>query len=170
MGYWIRLTTYGIAITLASLRPALAQKGALDPVTAADPRRRMAAEALTLLRVSQDQVPPLQIAHALALLSEHSADGLALQQAREAWSLIRTSAEGDTWHTANVKVHIARCFLQQGLLTEAEALLLPAHELLKAHMGESNGHTLEARSQLFALYTAWGKPRQAAAFAPTVSG
>ncbi len=86
--------------------------------------------------------------------------------AREAWDLIQGSPQGDSWATANAKVRIARCFLQQGLLAEAETLLLTARQVLAAQLGEGHSDTREARAQLVALYTAWGKPQQAAAFAP----
>ncbi len=90
----------------------------------------------------------------------------AVALAREAWSLVRGSSHGGSWLTANAKVRIARCFAQQGLLTEAETLLVAAHEILTAQLGEGHGDTREARAQLFALYTAWGRPQQASAFAP----
>ncbi len=45
-------------------------------------------------------------------------------------------------------------------------LLKSAHRVLVAQLGPSHGDTREARARLFALYTAWGKPQEAAAFAP----
>ncbi len=149
-------------------RQLLGFANALDPVAAAADRRRMATEALEILRTSPERILHLETANALAILASPSVDGAqrGIEMAREAAELIRAWNEGDTWHTANTKIHIARSFLQNGLFAEAEALLRPAEVLLSAQLGPANVNTREARAQLFALYTAWNKPEQAATFAP----
>ena len=142
----------------------------LDPTRAAGARQRMAAETLTILRLSDARHLLLETAGALAVLAEiAAAEGepeQARRQAREAWRLVRDWNEGDNWFTAGAKVRIGRCLLEQQLFSEAEALLLEAEPVLAAALGGAHENTREVRAQLVALYGAWGKPEQAAAFSP----
>ena len=150
-------------------RLLLGWSNALAPGADDESRRRMTAEALAILRHWQDDIP-LDVADALAQLSELALAAGNVERAaalaRESWTVARDSAAGDSWYVANAEVRVARCLVRQGLLSEAEALLVSAHEVLVAQLGPSHSDTREARIQLFALYTAWGKPQQAAAFAP----
>ena len=142
----------------------------LDPARAVGARRRMAGEALTILRAADGEHLMLEAAGALAILSEVAAfendPDQALRHAREAWRLAHGWHEGDNWFTAGAKVRIGRCLLRLRQFSEAESLLLEAENVLNPALGESHDNTKEARAQLAALYTAWGKPEQASEYAP----
>jgi hypothetical protein len=65
---------------------------------------------------------------------------------------------------ADVRVWLARCLLEAGRLAEAEPLLLESYPVLADSLGTDYPDTVAARQALIKLYTAWGKPEQAAQF------
>ncbi len=76
--------------------------------------------------------------------------------ARTAYRLM-ASVRGD-WVLANMKVRIGRTLVAYGLEREAEALVVPALELLDELFGGENPETQGARDVLVSIYEAWGRP------------
>ncbi len=141
-------------LAAVAARAMLGWANALDPEIAGDARRSLADEALRVLRRWQDHIP-LDVAEALAQLSDlalAAGDGArAAQLARESWSLVHDAYGSDSWFAASSKVRVGRCLVRQGLLEEAESLLLPAHHALVAQLGESHSATLEAQAVIAEL-------------------
>ncbi|GAB5518793.1 MAG: hypothetical protein RhofKO_10440 [Rhodothermales bacterium] len=74
---------------------------------------------------------------------------------------IGTDAFGpEHWRTAEAQSALGRCLTDQGRHEEAEAALTASHALLLA--GERTDAVETARQRLYDLYTAWGRPDQAA--------
>ncbi len=95
---------------------------------------------------------------------------------------VASSKEGAGWQIARMALGPAEARIEDGLdrlqqitgdvsfpATAGRAHspgLAAVLEVLTAALGEAHANTREARAQLFALYTALGKPEQAAAYAP----
>ncbi|MBU0640427.1 MAG: serine/threonine-protein kinase [Planctomycetes bacterium] len=68
----------------------------------------------------------------------------------------------DKWLAAEVQNMFGHCLTELECYAEAEALLLPSYEALRAARGEAYIGTRAALRRLVALYESWGKPDQAA--------
>ncbi|MBI4719330.1 MAG: serine/threonine protein kinase [Planctomycetes bacterium] len=75
----------------------------------------------------------------------------------------RTFAEGN-WLTATAERDLGRCLTALARFDESEALLLRSHESLHAARGDGDPEDELSVRALVALYTAWNRPEQAAAF------
>ncbi|MEM1093930.1 MAG: serine/threonine-protein kinase [Bacteroidota bacterium] len=64
------------------------------------------------------------------------------------------------WRTAEAQSALGSCLTKQGRYAEAEAVLTASHVILAA--AERTAETETARQRLVDLYTAWGKPQNAA--------
>ncbi len=64
------------------------------------------------------------------------------------------------WRTAEAQSALGRCLTQQGRYAEAEAALTASYALLTAT--DQTNLVETTRQRLFDLYTAWGRPEQAA--------
>ena len=84
---------------------------------------------------------------------------------REAYDVLHGALGADDWRTAAAASALGEALTAQGDFEAAEALLVRAHEVLGE--GAQERHTRKARGRLHALYTAWGKPEQAAEYAAT---
>lgn len=69
------------------------------------------------------------------------------------------------WLVANTRSVLGGCVAAQRRFEEAERLLLPAYDVLRADRGDTNEKTADARRRLRELYAAWGRPNRAARFA-----
>ncbi len=148
------------AVVLARL--LLGWSNTLAPGPTDGVRFNIAKEVLDILNTWQGEVPPLEIAKALALeadtLIARGEIDVAKRGAYEAWALLRDAPTDTSWYTASAKVRIGRVFVHLGLFAEAEALLRPAHQVLTASLTASHAETQEARSGLSVLYETWDKP------------
>ena len=59
---------------------------------------------------------------------------------------------------------LAVCLTRMGRYADAEELLLEAHQILDAALGEQHDHTQTNISRLVELYEAWDEPAKAAEF------
>ena len=138
-------------------------EGTLDDV-----RVRMVETALPLLEPFAGEVP-LVVAEGNAVLSSAAlARGelaVAARLARESSRLLGEFFGGDSWMTAVAKVRVARCLAEQRLFDDAEALLLPALDVIAAQLGDAHSETGKVRAALRELYGAWGKPGEAERYA-----
>jgi hypothetical protein len=137
-------------------------------------RERMNAAALGMLEPWREQIPPIELADALASRARFvrsSGDRQRAEQlAREAWELVRRRDEGErpakeAWTVAYAKLRIARALAMSGLAAEAEQLLLPSHATLLAQLGPKHRITRAAAAALQELYTELERPAEAAKFA-----
>jgi serine/threonine-protein kinase len=83
---------------------------------------------------------------------------------RSATDIRRDQFGESNMFVADVRVWLARCLLEAGRLAEAEPLLLESYPVLADSLGTDYPDTVAARQALIELYTAWGKPEQAAQF------
>ena len=74
--------------------------------------------------------------------------------------------DADDWHWAEVQRVRGALLAADGQYAEAESLLLSSHATLTQRWGTESKYTRRAASDLYALYTTWDRPDQAAAYAP----
>ena len=67
--------------------------------------------------------------------------------------------------TARTQSALGACLTSLGRYADAEQALLAAHATLESRLGPRHRKTELVRQRLVDLYTAWGKPGQAAAWA-----
>lgn len=75
---------------------------------------------------------------------------------------VRSLILGEHWlvdHTQNV---LAGCLLQMGRFQEAEDLLVPAYERIRAERGNRDSLAQEILERIILLYESWNKPAEAA--------
>jgi len=130
---------------------------------------RMAREALVALDERADDLPH-EVAEAhvlLALAADRRGDApAASREARVAAGLLRKKANRDSWWSTITRVRVARGLVALGRLAEAEAILVPACEVIAAQLGPQHSETTETRRILAALYTAEGEPEKAREYEP----
>lgn len=138
----------------------------LAPGQLEDERRAAIDTAIAVLAGRRD-AQPVELACALALRSQLAQAGgddvRALQDAHDAWRLVKDEPPG-FWHAENPRVHVARALVMQGLLEEAEAILVPCYENLCAQLGPRHQDPTAARELLVELYSRWGRARDADAY------
>ena len=151
----------GVATTLDNLAMTLNEKGDYE---AAEPLSR---EALAIRRrLLGDEHPDVaRNLHNLAALLNRKGDHKAAEPLyREAVS-IQSAALGDRhWVTAYFKSGLGTCLRAQTRYEEAEPLLLDAHTILRDERGDQDLYTQRVGERLIALYEAWSKPDEAAAY------
>jgi hypothetical protein len=140
-----------------------------------DDRRRLIDGALKLVEPFGAQLADAERADALAIRSGIARvdgdDSLAADLVQRAWALVQSSLHDDEmWLGALGTLRIGRELAAQGRYDQAERLLLPAHETFAAQQGPMHKRTLAARAALAELYTAWGKPDQAAEYTSPQTG
>jgi eukaryotic-like serine/threonine-protein kinase len=89
------------------------------------------------------------------------AEGEAL--ARESLAIFRAD-EPDSWRVPDTESILGSCLAAQGRFAEAEPLLIRSYLVLARESGDGAKQAPIARQRIFDLYTAWGKPEQAAAY------
>ena len=140
----------------------------LSEVESCAVRQRMAQTALDLLEPWEGSLP-LELAELRAMLSEcageRGEEGRALRLAREAWSGVRAHDDYDHWLYAAARARVGRALLRRALYAEAEELLLASYRILSVQLTAENREVLAARRLLAELYTAWGRPEEAARYA-----
>ncbi|HKV08466.1 MAG TPA: serine/threonine-protein kinase [Thermoanaerobaculia bacterium] len=105
-----------------------------------------------------------------ALLTQMGRAAEAEPRAREALEIFQGAQNPSEERTADAQSVLGGCLAAQGRFEEAEPLLLGSYEVLKEAKGENARFGDEARERIAALYSAWGRPARAAAFAPRPSG
>ncbi len=80
---------------------------------------------------------------------------------RDALDVLTKALPATHWRLGSVRAGYGSCLTKMGRYPEAEALLLTAHDGLKASVGEKNTRTRKAVESLVALYEAWGRPDDA---------
>ncbi len=75
----------------------------------------------------------------------------------------KTLPEGH-WRLAYVQTDLGSCLTALGRYADAEPQLLEAYASIKAKRGPQHKKTIETLERIVALYTAWDKPDQAAAY------
>jgi hypothetical protein len=101
----------------------------------------------------------------LAAAGAADAEAHADRKARESVAILR-DLRTDNWIAAIRLIIIGRVFTDLGLFDDAERLLTRAHDTLITQMGDNQEPVHHARAALAALFSASGRPRRAAAFAP----
>ncbi|HKV07375.1 MAG TPA: serine/threonine-protein kinase [Thermoanaerobaculia bacterium] len=99
------------------------------------------------------------LATALVALGK-PAEGEAL--ARESLGILQRKP--DHWRFSDTESVLGACLAAQGQFQEAEPLLIRSYAALAKDEGEGASHAPEALQRIINLYTAWGKPEQAAAY------
>lgn len=84
-----------------------------------------------------------------------------LREAEQSWA---AAFDEDDWRLLNVRQDRGACLLALRRFEEAESILLPIYPILEQKYGATDDRTVETRETLAKLYTAWGKPNQAATF------
>ena len=139
----------------------------IEPGSANDACERMLAEVLRRLE-PRVELAPYDVAEAHGLLSEfvhaRGAPNLAARHGRLAWEAFRELPEGDNWLAAHAKVRLGRALVEQRLFAEGEEVLLEGYAAFQVQIGRQNPETLAVRESLAELYTAWGKPEEAARY------
>jgi eukaryotic-like serine/threonine-protein kinase len=78
---------------------------------------------------------------------------------------VQVRALGDSlWVPNAIRLNLGRCLTRLGKYPEAEQVLLTARSRLVAALGDTASLAARARENLVALYTAWGRPSQAAQY------
>jgi serine/threonine-protein kinase len=98
------------------------------------------------------------------LLIDLGQPDLAEPYLREALVLREQALDGPHWLLALTRGHLGRALMGQGRYAEAEPFLLTAYEDTASEYGSDDEQSQKAAGFLVALYEAWGKPQQAAAF------
>jgi serine/threonine protein kinase/tetratricopeptide (TPR) repeat protein len=91
-----------------------------------------------------------------------AAEGIPLVEAALKSRSVQASPEDSL--VAETKVAMGRCFVSTGRFDEAQTLLTGAYTVLAALPEVQAVHARDAATVLVALYTAWGKPQEAAAW------
>ena len=151
-----------VAISLHNLAGALYEQGALVEA------EQHFEEALAMRRRLLDPEHP-DLGKTLAGLGRVWADRKAYADAepalREAVRILEASLGEANPQTAQAQLGLGRCLGDMRRFDEAETLLQAAYPVLREAYGEEHTFTRQARSALADLYTAWGKPERAAAYA-----
>jgi serine/threonine protein kinase len=137
----------------------------------ADDAARELRDALAILsedpRNNPTQIASAEIELARVTLARGEAPAEAEKLLRSALTkqLARYPAGG--WRVAATRSLLAEALLQQLRWSEAEPLLVAAHEVLPDLPGPRGGETRPTRERLARLYLAQGQTEQAARFGPT---
>ena len=83
---------------------------------------------------------------------------------RQALDIFQKTLKPEHWMIHRSRSHLGACLVQLKRYREAEALLLPAHDGLRAAFHERHAHTQLAVSRILALYAAWGRSDKAAPY------
>ncbi len=138
-----------------------------------DVLEKMASAALAVLETVDDELLYGRAeAHVLRALAAHrrSEEQEAFAQSRRAAELMRSQPQRASWWNTIVTIRVARGFAALDWYDEAESLLVPALEIIANQLGPRHSETAATRRILSELYTAWGKPDEAAKYAPESSG
>ena len=81
---------------------------------------------------------------------------------RESLALRKKNLPEGHWAVASSESILGAHLVLAKRFTEAEALLIPAEKKLVEERGEDAAVVGDARKRIVALYTAWGKPAEAA--------
>jgi serine/threonine-protein kinase len=148
----------GNIVALASL---LVDKGNHD---AAEP---LIHEAQSIF---QKKLPPEHINHAVAISmlgkicmgrgNYKEGEQLLLQ----AIKIYNQTLPSDHPRIANVRSTLGECLTKQGRYQDAESILLDSYRIFETKRGVKHLDTIETAARLNSLYTAWGKPDQAARY------
>lgn len=84
-------------------------------------------------------------------------------RAQEALALFRDD-DPDSWRVPDTESVLGGCLAAQGRFEEAEPLLIQSYAVLAKDSGEGAKQVPVALKRIIDLYTAWGKPEQAAAY------
>lgn len=99
---------------------------------------------------------------AFALLTQGKA-AEAEAKIREALAIFRAK-QADPLQTADAESVLGSCLAAQRRFQEAEPLLVRSYTILQKDDGVGAKQASEARQRIIDLYTAWGRPEQAAAY------
>ncbi len=152
---------------IAVARLFLGWANALDPAGNVESRRLLASEASSILKRSAAE-HPVELAAAISVLAETSAPDEARVLAADAWSVLQRAAPDDSWFIVAAEIRIARCLLRQRMFAEAEPALKRGYQVLVAQLTPQGGDTEYTRRLLHELYTAWGRPDEAARYAKAI--
>ncbi len=76
----------------------------------------------------------------------------------------RKSLPKGHWRLAYVQTDLGSCLTELARYADAEPQLLEAYESIKTKRGLQHKKTIETLERIVALYIAWDKPDQAAAY------
>lgn len=89
---------------------------------------------------------------------------------RESLTLREAAFPADHWLLASSRSVLAEVLVRRGRFAEAERLLLPAERRLREVRGATSQPARDTRRRLAELYTAWGRPVEAATWRETEAG
>jgi len=130
----------------------------------------LVGEVLSHLRTAlgPDHQLTLRLTASLAAaLEQRARPAVAEQHWREYLARSRTVLPGDSWVVAVAGSHLGGCLLAQGRFADAEALLVGSHPVLCASRGAEGRDARRNLAWLVALYEAWDRPDDAAAWRAT---
>ncbi|MCI0601549.1 serine/threonine-protein kinase [bacterium] len=85
-------------------------------------------------------------------------------QFRKALEIRVRALPADHPRLANLKVSLGDCLTAQGRYKEAESILVDSYRTLTVKQGMKHPDSVKAAKTLASLYTAWGKPNEAAKY------
>jgi tetratricopeptide (TPR) repeat protein/tRNA A-37 threonylcarbamoyl transferase component Bud32 len=105
------------------------------------------------------------VLHGVALMVRNRGDFQAAEPIlREVLSIRRRTQGESHWETGKTQGDLGQCLTRLFRYEEAEQELLAAHRSLSAALGEESHWTRKVVLHLVALYEAWGRPQEAAAW------
>jgi len=120
--------------------------------------------AIEILRLSLGDQHP-DVPRSSAVLGRILTDGGHLEEAeavlRQAEEVQREALPPGHWRTMLTRMFLGDCLTRQDRWQEAETLLQGALDGLREARGEDDENTLQARTNLVALYQAWDRPTDA---------
>jgi serine/threonine-protein kinase len=84
---------------------------------------------------------------------------------REALAILEATLDADHFQLAVTRGNLGSCLVDQERYAEAETYLLEGLRGMRASLGEDHARTHMVSSRLAELYTAWGRPEDAARYA-----
>lgn len=130
---------------------------------AGDVLKRVVDERRSVLGETNDKT--VASIHALAIVRfEQGRHADAANLFREEIAALQEETPGGHWHIADARGRLGACYTSMGQFEEAESMLLDSFAELKDTFGEQDEMTIQARSRLFDLYTAWGRNEAAKAY------
>lgn len=89
----------------------------------------------------------------------------AEQTFRRLIALLDEAAPPGHWFSQAARANLGHCLTRMERFEEAEPVLLECYEKLTTSMGAAHPRTVGAAEKLVELYTAWGRPEEAARYA-----
>jgi eukaryotic-like serine/threonine-protein kinase len=150
-----------VAITMNNLALLLGQKGQYDEA------EQLFRRALAMNRRILGENHPVvaTFVNNLATLLKRKGDFNGAESLyRQAIDAERKVFPEDHWEIATIKSLLGGCLIAERRYREAEPLVLESYRIIESQFGDSHERTRAALRRIVDLYSAWGKPTQAARY------